>query len=367
VIRYAKIALFQPATVTLLAMSLLVAVVILGAKGDPLALARIGTRFSQGDAQGTEGYDGQFVYYIARDPRPAVVAPMLDSPAYRYQRILLPLLARALALGRSNWLPWVLAILGVLAQTMGTWAVSVLLKGWGVSPWYALVYGSWVGFGLAVRLDLPEPLAYALVAGAILAGDRGHSYLGSFLYGLALFTREVTILFVLAQVLVYLAGRKWRDALVFSTFTLVPFGIFQIWLWATFGQTGLNSGGAMATPFEWIPFMGLLRIGLYSSLYLVAMLLVFGPSIILPSLWGLWSAATNWLKGERNVIVLGLFFNALAIPFLPFSTFRETGGVLRFACGLVLAGLLFAGRYRLQRQLNYTFLWIVLNVFLLKS
>jgi hypothetical protein len=59
--------------------------------------------------------------------------------------------------------------------------------------------------------------------------------------------------------------------------------------------------------------------------------------------------------------------NCLAIVFLPYSTFRETGGLLRFSCGLVLATLLFASRYQLRRVLNYSRLWLVLNVFLLKS
>ena len=59
-----------PALVTLLILALVVAVVILMADGDPLALARIGTRFSENDPNGTAGYDGQFVYYLARDPRP---------------------------------------------------------------------------------------------------------------------------------------------------------------------------------------------------------------------------------------------------------------------------------------------------------
>jgi len=73
------------------------------------------------------------------------------------------------------------------------------------------------------------------------------------------------------------------------------------------------------------------------------------------------------MVGDVNVVVLSLFFNALAIPFLPFSTYRETGGLLRFACGLVLAGLLYAARYRMKRLLNYSYLWILLNIFLLKS
>ena len=66
---------------------------------DPLGLAELGTRYSQLDPAGTEGYDGQFAYYIAVSPNPKDVAIQLDVPAYRYQRILYPLMARSLALG----------------------------------------------------------------------------------------------------------------------------------------------------------------------------------------------------------------------------------------------------------------------------
>ena len=122
----------------------------------------------------------------------------------------------------------------------------------------------------------------------------------------------------------------------------------------------------MATPFELIPYMGLLRIGGSSLAYLLAMLLVFGPTVVLPSVWGVWRSTRSWLAGERNQIVTGLFINALIIAFTPFSTFREPGGIIRFATGLILAVLLFAGRYRHQRVLNYSVFWVVLNVFLIK-
>lgn len=359
--------LFHPALLTLLALAVLQGAVIAGAGGDPLALARLGTRFSQGEVQGSEGYDGQFVYYIARDPRPAAVAPLLDVPAYRYQRILLPLLARLLSLGNERTLPWVLAGLGLLAQAAGTWAVAELLAGWGVSRRYALVYGLWAGFTLAVRLDLPEPLAFALAAGAILATERGRPALGWVLYALAVFAKETALVFVLAQLLAELAGRRWRPALALVGIACLPFALFQGWLWLVFGQVGAASGGAMATPFERIPFMGLLRIGQYSPAYLAAMLVVFGPALVLPAVWGIVISLKKLLADSRNVIVLGLFIQALVIPFLPFSTFRETGGLLRFSCGLVLSILLFAGRYKIGRALNYSFFWIVLNVFLLKA
>ena len=71
---------------------------------DPLAFATLGTRFSQHVPSGTEGYDGQFAYQIAVKPTGA--APFLDVPAYRYQRILYPLLARLLALGDAALGRW---------------------------------------------------------------------------------------------------------------------------------------------------------------------------------------------------------------------------------------------------------------------
>src|SRR5262245_62119812 len=76
-----------------------VALVLIRNNGNPLTLVTIGTRFSEHIADGTEGYDGQFVYYIARDPSGA--AQYLDVPAYRFQRILLPVIGRILAFGQE--------------------------------------------------------------------------------------------------------------------------------------------------------------------------------------------------------------------------------------------------------------------------
>lgn len=356
-----------PAGITLLALGLALGWSLVSAGWDPLAMARLGTRYGQGDLNGTQGYDGQFMVYLARDPRPATVAVHLDVPAYRYQRILSPLLARALALGDPARIPWALILLGLLAQAAGTWVVAELLAGWGAQRGYALAYGLWAGLTLAVALDLPEPLAYALVAGALLAGQRGRLGLSWFLYGLALFAKEVVVLFVAAQFLSDLFQRRWRALAGLSVVALAPYLLFQLWLWRTFGQPGLASGGAMATPFEWIPFMGLLRIGDYSPLYLLAMLAVFGPAVVLPAVWGTWAALKQGLSKDINVVVLALLLNSLAVMFLPFSTFRETGGLLRFTSGLILAVVLFAGRFHLQRVLKLSPLWLVLNLFLFKS
>ena len=358
---------FGPAIVTLFVSVILVLVAVTKANGDPLVLAHIGTRFSQGDPFGTEGYDGQFVYYIALDPDPSGVSVYLDVPAYRYQRILLPLLARIISLGNSQLLPWVIPLLGVVALVAGTWVIGDLFAGWGMNRWYSLVYGLWAGFLLALLTDLPEPLAYGLVVAGILALYRGRSWFGWCLLGLSAFAKEVTLFFVVAIILAYLVNRHWKKAILFSLVGMLPFLAFQAWLWRVFGTLGVGSGGAMATPFEWIPFMGLFRVGSHSIIYLCGMLVVFGPTVILPAMWGVWRSGKSWLAGERNMIVSGLFLNALIIAFTPFSTFRETGGIIRFASGLVLAVLLFASRYQRRKVMNYSMFWLVLNVFLLKS
>jgi len=356
---------WMPALLTLGVLTVIVFWVIQDGGGDPFALVRIGTMFSQGDPDGTEGYDGQFVYYIARDLNPESVAPLLDVPAYRYQRILLPLLARALSFGNLDLLPWILAGLGLLTQFWGTWAVGMLLKKWGVSAWYAAVYGLWVGFVLAVRLDLPEPLAYGLVIGAILAIENERHWLAWVFYGLALFAKDVTLIFVAAQGIVYLSRRDWRRAVILGSITLLPYMIFQFWLLQSFGRMGLGSGGMTATSFEWIPFMGLFRLGEYNLVLLFAYLVVFGPTILFPTVWGLWKVYGKITQGQINCIVVALGLQNLSILFLPFSTFVEPGGLLRYACGLVLVVLLFAGRYRHKKALRYAPLWLVLNTFLL--
>jgi hypothetical protein len=221
-----RLASLGPALVVLLISSLIVCAEIWRHSGDPLALVRIGTHFSQGDPNGTQGYDGQFGYYIALDPDPRSVADHLDLPAYRYQRILMPLLARVLAFGKAPLIPWTLLLLGIFSLAAGTWAVSELLSAFGISRWYALVYGFWAGLMLSLVTDLSEPLAFGLVAGALLAGERNQRQFSWLLFGLALFAKEVTGLFIGAMLLGELSQRRWKDAIGLVVVAVVPFVLF---------------------------------------------------------------------------------------------------------------------------------------------
>src|SRR2546429_578525 len=59
------------------------------------------------------GFDGQFYYFIAIDPKRA--APYIDFPSYRYDRIAYPMAARGLVLGQRDFVPQGLLGVNLLA------------------------------------------------------------------------------------------------------------------------------------------------------------------------------------------------------------------------------------------------------------
>jgi hypothetical protein len=340
--------------------------VILRSNGDPLALVTIGTRFSQGLSNGSEGYDGQFVYYIARDPNTA--APYLDVPAYRFQRILLPVLGRALALGQTVLLPWSILLINLITLAVGTWLLEQLLIQHQVSHWYALTYGLTVGVFASVRLSLPEPLAYALVLGGITLANRERWAWSAVLFALAALAKETTLFFAAGYVLYLLAGQHWRVAVLFGAIALLPFIIWQFILRANLGAFGIGSGGALATKFEIIPFAGVIRILTDTPPQSrLGLLVVFGviltPFVIVPTLWALWRCWIDVRKKTWTVHTWLMFANAAIMPFVPFSTYREPLGILRFIVGLQIAIILYVAEDHRSRALRNTTIWIVTILF----
>ena len=358
--------IYAPGLITFLLLVCITAGVILTNQYDPLELAQLGTIYSEDNPQGTEGYDGQFSYYIAKEPNPDLVSKYLDVPAYRYQRILLPILARIFSLGNPQVIPWMLPVIGILVHTIATIVLSWLLKNWNINPWYALSYSLWAGFTLAIRLDLPEPLAYGCVILAIYFYRKESDLLGALFFCLALFAKEVTILFVLASTISFLFQKRWRSLAILVVIALIPFAIFQFWLRNVFGTFGFNSGGLNSTSFETIPFMGLFRIGVYSLLYMIMMAIAFLPCTIGPAIWGSITSIKILPRLDDKTIPIAVILNSLLILFLPFSTFRETGGLLRVSSGLILATLCLAAQVKQIKLLRYSYLWIIYNLFLLK-
>jgi hypothetical protein len=145
---------------------------------------------------GESGYDGEFVYFIALDPVNARY--YVDAPSYRYTRIVYPLLARVLALGRPSLIPWTLLLINWLAIGGGTLAAAFWLERRGQPPWFALAYGFYPGLLVALQRDTTEALAYGLVALGIFLWDLGgrrRIIWSALVFALAALTRETTVVF----------------------------------------------------------------------------------------------------------------------------------------------------------------------------
>lgn len=359
---------FGPALTVALLLLICIGYTLASYGGDVGEMARLGIGRLDGQATALEGYDGQYVYLLAVNPDPDWAArqpsEVIDVPAYRYQRILLPLLARVFSLGQPAFVPWVLIAINLITQVLGTYLIGEVLAAYNISRWYAVVYGLWVGFVYAVRLALTEPLGYALVAGALVTSQRKHETWSAVLYALALFTKEVTILFVGAHLVWLISQRRWQTALRLAALTLLPFALFQIYIFLHFGRLGLGSGGYLGTSFEIVPYMGLWRIGAYSLSALALFCVIFIPSAVIPSLWGIVATVRRLWRAEWALPVLMLGANAAFIPLTPNSTFREPLGMTRLLCGLVLAVLVFGAYAKSKRVLNYSVLWLAMLAFL---
>jgi hypothetical protein len=311
-----------------------------------------------------EGYDGQFNYYIARQPLEA--APCIDRPAYRYQRILLPLLGAVLSLGQSAWIPWVFIGVNLAALTLSTAWLEHLLAQQGVWRGYALSYGLFAGVVWAVRLSTSEPLAYALAIGAILGQQRGKLGWAVVTWSLAVLAKETVLILVGGVALYYLAHKQWQALTLVLAGVLGPFILWQSTLLIWLGEWGVGSGGAEATRFEILPFGGIIQLWTHGDpvTFWVQGVLFLGLFVVIPTLWGGLMTTLDWRQPHTVTLYGSLLWSSAAVmPFIPFSTYREYVGILRFMPPLVLGVLLYSAERGYARPLRFSTFWIGLLAF----
>lgn len=374
-------------------LCLVYALAVVAHYGDTLALVTIGADYAPPElrsrAYSDEGYDGQSVYYLARYGFAA--RPYLDVPAYRAQRILLPFLGGLLSFGQVELLPWALLAVNLAALAGSTWLLEGLLREYRLSPWYAAGYAFSCGVFGAARLNTTETLAYGLVIAGMALARRERLLWSAVLFGLAGLAKEITLVFPAAYTVYRIyqayheAKQKWTQyiaSLQFGLISITPFIAWQLILYGQFGAFGIGSGGERATSFELIPVMGFIRILTEGGLQVFAILapIVVGFAL-LPTVWAFWRCwkdyqytravkAGNMLESMTQgwtLLTTLLLANALLMLFVPFSTYRELLGILRFIVGLQIAVILYAASKRQYRALTYSTLWFTTSFLVIFS
>lgn len=321
---------------------------------DPLWFVWLGERYANLDPAGRLGYDGQFVYYIARDGWGAI--PHLDNPAWRLQRILLPLVTRVLSLGQPGLIPWTLILINLAAVGASAYALSRWLDSQKISPWYTLTYSLFVGLLLAYSRDLTEPLTFCLGTWGTALWLQRKTAPAVVLFALGTLTRETALLIPFALGLAQLARKDLGRAWAVST-SIVPLLLWEGYLLARF----------RVVPFQVGPSMGLIPLGgslPYLNLdpgRLSAFALVGVPSVL-----GAIFSIVYLIRDSRHETVWLLLVQSIFMSLMPFVLYEHIMGAGRIAVGLVMAVLfvfpLLTERVR-QAILLYwvapTFVWLI--------
>ncbi|MGH2487663.1 MAG: hypothetical protein ACRDHE_16800, partial [Ktedonobacterales bacterium] len=119
------------------------------------------------------GYDGQFFFFMSYKPsfiwscaHDLAHCPALD-PSFRWQRILYPAFARALALGRISWIPFTLLLVNFVGVLVVVYLVGKMAVEMGASRWMGVAAGLFCGELLGFLRDLADPFGVLWIVVAI--------------------------------------------------------------------------------------------------------------------------------------------------------------------------------------------------------
>ncbi len=366
-----------------------------------LAFAHIGTQYSMGIPKsdgGTSGYDGQFTYFIARDG--AGAEPFMDGASLRYQRILYPLLARAVSFGQADLVPYMLVIINVLALGIGAGALAYLITYFGANGYLALGYTVWVGNIFALRFDLHEILAFTFALMAIIPYIHKKYILTIALLICATMTKEIGFLVAIGLGLHAVFERRkigWASLIIGApllTF-LLWWGFMRLW----FGTLPTRYPSAK---LHLIPLQGMFDTltatydltGAARTVNFMLLLIFLGiPTVLLGVLWlriaithirvraqyiaplqttdnhdgrGMnYHAPTN---GNLDNSMLPLWLLLPCIGFvltMPDVSWRDPAAAYRVAVPIVLGGMIFMARYHPQKLKWLVAWWLPASLILL--
>jgi len=211
------------------------------------------------DYDGT-GYDGQYYVQLALRPtlRDSAIDRAMDSPPYRARRILFSWTAYVLGLGRPAWIVQAYAL-----QNVACW----LLLAWLATRWIPLDTGrqfaAWVaalfshGLLFSVRFSLLDGPSLLLIALAVLATERGRSWLAAAIAGIAGLGRETNLLAAIALSRGSHETRPWLKLFALAAIVVLPLALWHDYLWSIYRSGSFAGGEQLARPLS--AFLGAWR------------------------------------------------------------------------------------------------------------
>ncbi len=155
---------------------------------------------------GSDGYDGQFYYALARNPWKRHTAG-IDSPAARHLRLLYPAVCWLFSHGAPRLLIWIMPLVNLLAIGGLTVLGSMLAMRNGMNAWWGFTLPLAVTVGLPAMRNLTDPVSTCAVCGLVIAWLLGWPCWAVVLWAAAaIFSREQN----LAIALLLLGTGLWQ-------------------------------------------------------------------------------------------------------------------------------------------------------------
>lgn len=269
--------------------------------------------------------DAEFFWLVARDPFSdgSIFRPFAQEmgDAYRYGRILFPLLAWVAVGGRESLVQWSLMAIDVVAfgTTVALACEIVARRGVDLFRGAAtlLVPAMWFALVLAVS----EPLVFALVLALyLLDGDRRH--VGSWTAAaLLLLAREAAVLAMVPLVVRDVRARAWGRVAAWAT-SAVPLVVWWTWVRARVGEwpffdASISRRQALGAPLAGV--VTVIREGAGADHWLA---FVLGAVTVVLAVW-------TFRRHRWFPVADGALAFALLIPFLGANAWRYPGEAIR--------------------------------------
>jgi len=148
------------------------------------------------------GYDGQQFLSIALDPflQDLDTLASLDHPAYRYRRILYPLLSYFLGFGNSQIIPYVMVAINAIAILLIIWVTGLYFKSYSAKVNQALFVLAIPGVWIVLSLSTSDLLAGLFLVSAFYFYQRNKPIYMSLMVSLGCLTRETLMLLWMALI-----------------------------------------------------------------------------------------------------------------------------------------------------------------------
>ena len=157
------------------------------------------------------GYDGQQFLSLALDPflQDLDTLESLDHPAYRYRRILYPLLSYLLGFGNSHVIPYVMVAINAIAILLIIWVTGLYFKSYSAKVNQALFVLTIPGVWIVLSLSTSDLLAALFLVCSFYFYQNNKPIYMSLMVSLGCLTRETLLLLWMALILSAMWQKKY--------------------------------------------------------------------------------------------------------------------------------------------------------------